>query len=314
MVQQGQSERFSIGALAGMVGVPVETLRTWERRYGLPAPERVAGGRRQYTLGEVERLRRVVLLVRHGERVRDLAELSAARLDERLALYGPSEPGLPAAPTLAVGLIHPGGLTALAGLSAAGRLDVVARAQRPEDLPPVHLDAVVVHASALPADPGPTLDALEARHDPDAVMVLASFLPGLTRRTLLARGARVIDEGARAEVLRQAVEDAVLATRLSAGPRSASASTAPPSALYRREELERILNSSTSIQCECPAHLAGLVLRLRDFERFSQECGIDSPAQAALHAALGEGSARAAASLEELLARVLAADGLDPRV
>ncbi len=40
-----------------MLGVSPNTLRSWERRYGFPGPQRSAGGHRQYALGEIEALR-----------------------------------------------------------------------------------------------------------------------------------------------------------------------------------------------------------------------------------------------------------------
>ena len=55
--------RLSIGALARATGVPAETLRTWERRYGFPEPERTSTGHRRYTLETLERVRMV-----HGTR------------------------------------------------------------------------------------------------------------------------------------------------------------------------------------------------------------------------------------------------------
>ncbi|MFZ0090027.1 MAG: MerR family transcriptional regulator [Solirubrobacteraceae bacterium] len=44
-------------AAAVMLGVSPNTLRSWERRYGFPKPERSAGGHRQYSLTEIEALR-----------------------------------------------------------------------------------------------------------------------------------------------------------------------------------------------------------------------------------------------------------------
>lgn len=40
-----------------MLGISPNTLRSWERRYGFPSPERSAGGHRQYSLSEIEALR-----------------------------------------------------------------------------------------------------------------------------------------------------------------------------------------------------------------------------------------------------------------
>jgi len=50
---------LSIGGLSRLSGVAVETLRTWERRYGFPEPTRLASGHRRYASDTVPRLRLV---------------------------------------------------------------------------------------------------------------------------------------------------------------------------------------------------------------------------------------------------------------
>jgi DNA-binding transcriptional MerR regulator len=40
-----------------MLGISPNTLRSWERRYGYPAPHRSAGGHRQYSLTQIDALR-----------------------------------------------------------------------------------------------------------------------------------------------------------------------------------------------------------------------------------------------------------------
>jgi DNA-binding transcriptional MerR regulator len=44
-------------AAAVMLGVSPNTLRSWERRYSFPRPQRSAGGHRQYALAEIEALK-----------------------------------------------------------------------------------------------------------------------------------------------------------------------------------------------------------------------------------------------------------------
>lgn len=48
---------YSIGAVARMVDVPAQTLRSWEERYSLIVPLRSAGGQRLYSRDHVEELR-----------------------------------------------------------------------------------------------------------------------------------------------------------------------------------------------------------------------------------------------------------------
>jgi DNA-binding transcriptional MerR regulator len=44
-------------AAAAMLGVSPNTLRSWERRFGYPSPQRTPGGHRQFELAEIEALR-----------------------------------------------------------------------------------------------------------------------------------------------------------------------------------------------------------------------------------------------------------------
>jgi DNA-binding transcriptional MerR regulator len=64
-----------IGELSRRVGVPVESLRAWERRYGLLAPSRTEGGFRLYGEDDVVRV-----LAMRGNLERGLSAAEAARL------------------------------------------------------------------------------------------------------------------------------------------------------------------------------------------------------------------------------------------
>jgi MerR family transcriptional regulator, light-induced transcriptional regulator len=52
-----QMSGIRTNAAAVMLGISPNTLRSWERRYGFPAPHRSPGGHRQYSLTEIESLR-----------------------------------------------------------------------------------------------------------------------------------------------------------------------------------------------------------------------------------------------------------------
>jgi hypothetical protein len=84
---------LSIGALSRATGVPVETLRTWERRYGFPAPvERIDSGHRRYPIECVERLRLVVRALGLGHKPSIVLPASSSALHDLLALGGRDEP------------------------------------------------------------------------------------------------------------------------------------------------------------------------------------------------------------------------------
>jgi methanogenic corrinoid protein MtbC1 len=66
-------------------GIPVETLRTWEQRYGFPVPERKPSGHRVYATSVVPRLRRVAEALARGHRASDAVPASDAELSDLLS-------------------------------------------------------------------------------------------------------------------------------------------------------------------------------------------------------------------------------------
>ena len=77
---------LSIGALSRATHIPVETLRTWERRYGSPMPVRKPSGHRVYPATAIEHLRRVGRLLEAGHRPGEILGLSTPELDALLSL------------------------------------------------------------------------------------------------------------------------------------------------------------------------------------------------------------------------------------
>jgi DNA-binding transcriptional MerR regulator len=72
-----------IGELSRRVGVPVESLRAWERRYGLLAPSRTQGGFRLY--GEAD-VARVLAMRANLDRGMSAAEAARLALAEEMAV------------------------------------------------------------------------------------------------------------------------------------------------------------------------------------------------------------------------------------
>jgi DNA-binding transcriptional MerR regulator len=67
------TEVFSIGQIAGFLGVAPETVRSWGIRYGLVASGRSGGGHRRYTSGDLELLSQMQHLVAQGRAPADAA-------------------------------------------------------------------------------------------------------------------------------------------------------------------------------------------------------------------------------------------------
>ena len=56
MSEQSGVGVYSIGAVVKMTGIPAQTLRAWESRYGQIVPARSAGGQRLYSRDQVDKL------------------------------------------------------------------------------------------------------------------------------------------------------------------------------------------------------------------------------------------------------------------
>ena len=81
-------------AAAAMLGVSPNTLRSWERRFGYPMPQRTEGGHRQFELTEIETLRQAfaethdIASAVSIARERGEGPSSPARLQSALATFG----------------------------------------------------------------------------------------------------------------------------------------------------------------------------------------------------------------------------------
>jgi MerR family transcriptional regulator, light-induced transcriptional regulator len=74
MQQQGPS-RLPIAAVSSLLVIPVPTIRSWERRYGFPTPDRTRGAHRRYSMDEVDQLRMVRDEITRGHPAREAVDL-----------------------------------------------------------------------------------------------------------------------------------------------------------------------------------------------------------------------------------------------
>ena len=68
---------------------------------------------------------------------------------------------------------------------------------------------------------------------------------------------------------------------------------------------------STRVACECPRHVAELLMQIGSFERYSASCASLRPADAALHAHLQQTAGVARVLFETALQRVADAEGIE---
>ena len=84
-----------------------------------------------------------------------------------------------------------------------------------------------------------------------------------------------------------------------------------PERIYTTDQLLKFARVSTSVDCECPQHLAGLLQGLAAFEKYSSECEDRNPQDAALHAFLHRATANVRRTMEDALQHLARVEGIE---
>ena len=322
-------------AVAERLGMPVGTLRVWERRYALGSAATTAGGHRLYSPSDLERLERIRWLASQGHSLASTARLDLEALRRLCALPGVNgragqrerEAGEPGAVVVVGSELQPviDDRFELDGGSwrVAARFESLQAwlESRPGRAGVTTVDALLI---ALPVIDAPTLDAIEAAlqrlQAPSWAAVYgyaatpalrraqaagATLLRGPLQRWQVAAWLRNLASPPQARAPSWPVGEHV------ARPAADAADTATIAApRFAESELARFANLSTTVACECPQHVAELLARLQQFEAYSARCIDLSPEDRALHAELQDVAARARTLFERALERVAAHEGI----
>ncbi len=300
---------YRSGTAARLTGVPVETLRVWERRYNVVGPRMSDRGQRLYSSDDIQRLTLIKQLVDAGYPIGSVARLPTPTLqDMRTTPEAPSR-------SFRVGLAG----TFIASPTVtdalkAGPLEVVCHSMLPQQAPDVfedaHIDAIIVELPTLTDNTHDLVSAIQKSCDARQAVVLYRFAPGKVIRRLRQSGFKVARASSDpreianlCQTLLQSPVNPDIATRLPVS------SETPPRQRFNDQELSAFLSSANNPLCECPRHLVELILNLNSFEAYSAECVNRSPQDAALHRDLQRTAGHARAMLESALDRLADVEG-----
>jgi DNA-binding transcriptional MerR regulator len=319
------------GAVARMLRMPVATLRVWERRYGLTQPELSPSGQRLYSADDVRRLALVKQLTDLGHAIGSLAPLDMSQLQRVASTHAHALAATQKGERSVAAHLSPVRAWRLAVIGAA----LGARLQRPALLrrlgqPVVLLGPFDDAAQAAAALRGSQVDALLI-HEPQlhegwlaSIDAAAPAFAGVPKAVLYGFAADPVCEAlatAGTALLREPQPDAVVAqwlrslSMLATAPQPAadkltlSIEPVPPRR-WDDAALADFAGLSSTIACECPRHVAELLMQLSQFEAYSAECEHRSLADAELHAYLGRVTAASRARFEAALEHVALHEGL----
>ncbi|MBT8090033.1 MAG: MerR family transcriptional regulator [Gammaproteobacteria bacterium] len=325
MVKKANKEEHSygIGAVAKVTGLTDHTIRVWERRYGAVVARRAPNGRRVYSDADVEKLGVLKRLTDAGFSIGQIASSSVDQLrDQCQSLSDISSASLPEQIDIAVlGDYLPAQLLAhdrdIAPINV--RVAESNRDRFAADLRCQTADVVILESPILGPDQSAQLLNYMKECGAKRGVIIYGF--GSSRDVERARKSNIVVlrapvdiEEVHAAVVRAYTQplDGKLQPKKpevaeSPGWSFAGAST---TRVFNQQQIARLANTSSTIECECPKHLAQLVGDLSAFEMYSANCANRDDDDAALHRYLHQTTAQARALVEVALKKVADAEGL----
>lgn len=326
---------FRSGAVARMAQMPVSTLRIWEQRYQAVGPTTAPSGHRLYSADDVQRVLLLRQLTEQGHAIGAMAALDAAQLQQVASTQAASLTGKRAQPTRRTAALR----LIVVGQALALRLQRPAVVQRlahrwqvtavfesladaGDAATGAAVDLLLWQTPGLQAGTLPELIAAQEAWRPRHSAVAYRFAGAAARRAFAGTEASVVREPDDDDALGAwlaSLEGASVATDAPNDPSVPHAAhglapdLSPDDVTPRRFDdaaLTAFAGQSSTIACECPRHVAELLMQLSNFEAYSADCADRSPADAELHAYLQRVAGVSRALFESALERVARQEGL----
>ena len=338
---------FRSGTVARLSGMPVATLRVWEQRYQAVKPSTAPSGHRLYSAADLERVALLRRLTERGHAISALAGLAIEQLHTLLHGSLPINADGSTRANAALSARNAPLRIVVVGQAMALRLrrpaartyggkpaDVVgvfdslreaAMGATQTNANAVAADLLLLQTSDLQVDALPELKAAQRAWQARAAAVSYRFSSTVVRSTFAGAGVYIAREPADDDALGTWL--ATLALPLDDGAKgrnNAAKNIAPepwsieslglserPAPLRRFDDagLTAFAGLASRVACECPGHVAELLLQISSFEAYSASCANQSPADADLHAYVHRVAGAARILFESALERIALAEG-----
>jgi len=316
-----ETHPYQIRTVAMLTGLQEHNIRTWEKRYNLLEPKRTPSGRRLYSEADVQYLALLRQLVDRGHPIGSLVTMPRAELTDLLNRDGSNGAGSAASGeeaaasqrsqrTMVVGSQIQAMLEREAGrlpeLSVVETFPNITAIEPSAAVPVVDI-LIVVQPNLFEHDIEGLVN-LAARCQASRTLVVYQF----TRQEAIAKlesvgGITAMQGPLNVQQLRLAC-----LTDLPEPPQPQT--DLPdyfPKRMFADSQLNQLWKVASTVKCECPQHLANLLLSLTAFEDYSATCENLNEKDAELHALLYRTTAEARVSFEQALVKILEAEGIE---
>jgi DNA-binding transcriptional MerR regulator len=312
---------FRIGAASRITGIPVDTLRIWERRYGVVTPERSKGADRLYKQEDIKRLGLLKKLVDRGHSIGSIAGLSDTALEKQLEIHEKealtSKMPLPEHRVLRIAVL--GDILPLRlkhefadpdldflGLhrSTSGFENTIAEHQ---------VDLIILEYPAIHSDTAREIRKLFRQSGARHAIVIYGFTSKTILESLAPGQFTLLQAPVSLSLLHLEIKRLIHAAEPVLPDKNQTTKAAPPR-MFTSQGLVNAANASDTLKCECPQHLSNIIQQLIQFEIYSAECENRTPRDAEIHALLKNTTGHARAMMESALKHLLETEGIDPGI
>jgi len=302
--------QYTIGIVARRTHIHQETLRVWERRYGLTVPGRSETGRRLYSEADITKLSLVKQLTDLGHPVSGLAKLSVEDLGARLiASSGHESIYKPVRKVKCRVLFANDALRIRLGRDLLLFQDIDILDQQDAGNLPAHgnrADVLIMDVSTVNEHTFEVVQRSLHAYASDTALLIFNF----GTRQAIAQLERAGIHCFKGSATAAQIHTACLAQFKPKQQKGALSSTSVSSPRFDAAQLAKLAAMSSTIACECPNHLAELLVSLFAFEKYSSECVNRNDKDAELHAQLKQSAGLARVILEDSLLRLIEIEGI----
>lgn len=316
-------DRFTISVVARMTGLSVHSLRTWEKRYTVVEPTRTETGRRLYSREDINRLNLIKALVDCGQAISTLAKLQTEQLVARLAeekarrsgeatFKSPRERAIKKRVTV----VGPQLRSRLGPVQDLVVVNSFADLAAGTDSPRLHQsDVLAITCPTIFAETARTILELAQRTGALRCVVIYEFAQNQDLEELRSQPYLTLIQGPASEervlnACREAGAHRLRQPQWIDSPSHSSENLGVAPRIFTEQQLAKIAQISSAVQCECPQHLASLLGSLHAFEQYSRECENRSQEDAAIHSFLYQSAAQARSTMELALKHLVDAEGI----
>lgn len=308
---------FKIGAVSRITNIPIDTLRIWERRYSVVVPIRSNNSDRLYRNDDINRLTLLKMLVDRGHSIGSIAPLANEKLIERLEIHDQNIIRTKTEDTnktvrvvvigevLSLQLGHFGIFDPAYSFTGLYRNETDFIANNKDDA----IDVLIIEYPAIQGDHIKHISELFKDSGAKQLMLIYGFTNSAAKTLLRKTDFTYIQAPITIDHLKTEINNLIKDNNISDDYHfGVELDNKAPLRTYSNNELIKLSSASATIKCECPQHLSSMILKLIQFEVYSDECAIRFKKDADLHILLGNLTGHARSIMEQALAKVIEAE------